>query len=196
MPCARSGLQPESLYLDLLTPAARRLGAMWADDVCDFSEVTVGLVRLHHIMRSLEPDFMRDASVRPDSPRALLIQMPGEQHGLGISMVVQFFRRAGWDVWNEPVATSADLLDMVRQQSLALVGISVSCSERLEALASDIRAIRRVSRNSRVRIMVGGPIFAEHPQLASMVGADATAADAREAVQQARTLVSSVARHR
>jgi methanogenic corrinoid protein MtbC1 len=37
--------------------------------------------------------------------------------------------------------------------------------------------------------MVGGPVFLAHPELVAMVGADATAADGRQAVQQAQRLL-------
>jgi methanogenic corrinoid protein MtbC1 len=190
------GTSPESLYLDLLTPAARRLGVMWEEDLCDFTDVTLGLIRLQSIMRMLAPAFIGEVDLRRTGPRALLVQTPGEQHGLGLSMVVQFFTRAGWNVWSEPVATSNDLIDMVRHEFVSIVGISVSCSERLDAIAADIRAIRRQSRNPAVGVMVGGPLFIEHPQLAAMIGADATASDGREAVQRAQSLISVLARER
>jgi len=190
------GTSAESLYLDLLTPAARRLGVMWEEDLCDFTDVTVGLIRLQNIMRMLAPAFVGEVDLRRTGPRALLVQTPGEQHGLGLAMVVQFFTRAGWNVWSEPVATGADLVDMVRHEFVSIVGISVSCSERLDAIAHDIRAIRRCSCNPAVGIMVGGPIFIAHPQLAAMIGADATASDGRAAVQQAQSLVSLLARER
>jgi len=190
------GTSAESLYLDLLTPAARRLGVMWEEDLCDFTDVTVGLIRLQSIMRMLAPAFIGEVDLRRTGLRALLVQTPGEQHGLGLAMVAQFFSRAGWDVWSEPVATSADLVDMVRHEFVSVVGISVSCSDRLDAIAHDIRSIRRCSRNPAVGIMVGGPPFIEHPQLAAMIGADATASNGREAVQQAHSLVSLLARER
>jgi methanogenic corrinoid protein MtbC1 len=188
------GTSIETLYLDLLTPAARRLGVMWEEDLCDFAEVTIGLVRLHQIMRALTPAFVGGAEPRHARLRALLVQTPGEQHGLGLAMVVQFFTRAGWDVLSEPVSTNAELIDLVRHEFVSLIGISISCSERLDALAANIRAIRRASCNRLVGIMVGGPIFIEHPQLAAMVGADATAVDARDSVLQAQRLVSVLAR--
>jgi len=37
-----SGAAPEAIYLDLLAPAARRLGQMWDDDTCDFTQVSSG----------------------------------------------------------------------------------------------------------------------------------------------------------
>jgi methanogenic corrinoid protein MtbC1 len=187
--CA-AGTPAETLYGEVLAPAARRLGVMWEEDACGFAEVTVGLVRLQHILRRLEPAFVGEVDRRRNGPRALLVQMPGEQHGFGLAMVVQFFARAGWTVLSEPVATRDDLIGLVRREPLGIVGISVSCSDRLDALATDIRAIRRASRNRRVGIMVGGPVFVEHPQLAAMVGADATASSGSEAVRQAHRLVS------
>jgi methanogenic corrinoid protein MtbC1 len=188
------GISAESLYTDLLTPAARRLGVMWEEDVCDFADVTIAVGRLQRILRTLAPAFVGQIDPPRDAPLALLVQMPGEQHGLGLAMVAQYFARAGWNVLSEPVATRDELLALVRQESFAIVGISVSCSDRLEALAADIRAIRRASRNRAVGIMVGGPVFMEHPQLAAMVGADATASSGSEAVRQANQLVSLSAR--
>ncbi len=194
------GTAAESLYLDLLAPTARRLGIMWAEDECDIADVTVGLIRLQHVMRELMPNFLGragshpgascDLPVHPAAPRALLIQMPGEQHGMGLAMVSAFFRRAGWNVATEPVTDSAGLLSLVRRQAFGVVGISVSCSDRIERLAADIEAIRHVSCNPAVGIMVGGPPFVEHPQLAQLVGADATAVDGRQAVQQAHLLIA------
>ena len=185
------GTAAESLYCDLLTPTARRLGVMWAEDECNFADVTIGLVRLQHVMRELAPDFLKGAETRPNAPRALLVQMPGEQHGMGLAMVIAFFLRDGWNVATEAVADTGELLSLVRRHSYDIVGISVSCSERIESLASAITGIRRVSCNTATGIMVGGPPFLEHPQLAGMVGADATAIDGRQAVQQAHHLIAT-----
>lgn len=188
------GASIENLFLELLSPTARRLGAMWEDDTCSFSDVTIGLLRLGNVMRLLSRAFAGDYDPKRAGPSALLAQMPGEQHGFGLAMVVHFFRRAGWNVRQEPVTTSADLIGLVQNNWFGLVGLSVACSDRIESLAADIRAIRKHSRNRSIGIMVGGPPFIAHPQLATMVGADATAADGRQAVGQAQSLVSLLAR--
>ncbi len=184
------GTPVESLYLGLLTPAARKMGVMWEEDDCDFSDVTLGVLRLGRILRLLGRAFCGDFVAGGMGPSALLAQMPGEQHGLGLAMVVQFFRRAGWNVREEPLVSSAELTGIVTSQWFGVVGLSVSCSDRLELLADDIRAIRRHSKNPAIGVLVGGPPFLAHPQLAAMVGADATAADGRQAVQQAQRLLS------
>jgi methanogenic corrinoid protein MtbC1 len=188
-----AGASRKSLFLNLLTPAARCLGEMWEDDRCDFVEVSVGTLRLANVVRLVSRAFEAEASPVQAGPRALLVQAPGEQHGLGIAMVASFFRRAGWHVQTDPVKDSEALVDIVRQEWFSLVGISVACTSRVDGLAADIRAIRAASRNPAIGIMVGGATFIEHPQLVARIGADCTAADASLAVAQANRLVSRLA---
>jgi methanogenic corrinoid protein MtbC1 len=187
------GVGREQLLLNLFTPAAHRLGVMWAEDDCDFTDVTIGMVRLANVMRLVSHAFEAEAAPVQAGPRALLVQAPGEQHGFGISMVASFFRRAGWNVQSGPLSGSGELISLIQREWFSLVGISVACSDRLHQLAADIRAIRAASRNPAIGIMVGGNAFIEHPEFADMVGADSTATDARLAVAQANALVSRLA---
>ncbi len=184
------GAAAEALYLDLLAPTARRLGEMWENDTCDFTDVSIGLWRLQAAMRALSGAFLEQAAARPIGPRALLVPLPGEQHTFGLSMVFDFFLCAGWNAWTGPVASSGDLLTMVRSQSVAMLGFSLACDERLDAVRKEICAVRRASRNPAIAIMVGGPGFTADPTLAAQVGADGTATDGRQAVLQASLLVT------
>jgi MerR family transcriptional regulator, light-induced transcriptional regulator len=75
-----------------------------------------------------------------------------------------------------------------------VVGLSVSCEVQLDALVSTIRLIRRASRNQAVGILVGGPVFVEHPEMVPLVGADATAVDGRQAPVQAENLLALISK--
>lgn len=44
------GALPERICLELLAPAARQLGELWARDACDFAELTTGLCRLQAVL--------------------------------------------------------------------------------------------------------------------------------------------------
>jgi methanogenic corrinoid protein MtbC1 len=68
--------------------------------------------------------------------------------------------------------------------------LSVATETRIDVLTETIRAIRRASRNRSVGILVGGPILIDKPELASLVGADATAIDGPQAVQRAEHIFS------
>ncbi len=190
------GAAAESLYLDLLAPAARRLGEMWEDDTCDFTEVTIGLWRLQNAMRELSPSFLRAADTRTNGPRVLLVPLPGEDHTFGLSMVYEFFRRAGWNAWSGPVESSADLRGLVRREWVEVIGFSLACDEKLDAVRAEIRSVRRASMNPGLAVLVGGPGFTANPLLAAEVGADGTATDGRQAVLQAKALVDMAAKRR
>ena len=183
------GAAADSLYLDLLAPAARRLGELWEDDACDFTQVTIGLWRLQNAMRELSPSFLRSTVTRTNSPRALLVPLPGEDHTFGLSMVHEFFCRAGWNAWSGPVGSSADLRGMVRREWVEVIGFSLACDDKLDAVRAEIRSVRRASKNPGLGVLVGGPGFTANPSLAAEVGADGTATDSRQAVLQAQALV-------
>jgi methanogenic corrinoid protein MtbC1 len=187
------GVPVESIYLDLLTPVARRLGELWCDDVLNFAEVTIGQVALQRLMRAFSPVFLNDAAPENPRRRILLSPMPGEQHAFGHFMVCDFFRRAGWVVSGDPCRTSAELRKAVHANWFDVVGISLSSSERLRELGALIHLVRGESRNRVLVVMVGGKPFCDQPALAWQVGADACAADARHAPARAEAMLGMLA---
>lgn len=188
------GVRRERIFLELLGPTARYLGSLWEEDLCDFTEVTVGLCRLHQLVRELSPGFMR-AGEGGEIRRALLAPVPGEQHTFGLLMVTEFFRREGWDVWGGPSASHSDVLQVVNNEKFSVVGFSVSCDDRLDELSQWIQTIRNHSRNPEIGVLVGGRVFIDNPELVREVGADATALDGRQAPLEAMELPRQLKRH-
>lgn len=183
------GLPPEAIYLDLLMPAAARLGDLWCEDRLSFAEVTIGQVTLQRLQRAFSGIFLRDCPQPNPRRRILLSPLPGEQHAFGHLMVCDFFRRAGWQVTAEQFATRAALVATVHENWFEVIGISLSCAERMQELSLLIRALRGASRNGAMAVLVGGAPFNGRPSLAWQVGADATAVDAGEAPARAEALV-------
>ncbi|WP_237213429.1 cobalamin B12-binding domain-containing protein [Falsiroseomonas oryziterrae] len=180
----------ERIYLELLAPVARRLGAMWEEDRCDFTAVTIGLCCLQQLVLENSHAFGPRPGRRDTERRILLAPVPGEQHSFGLLMVGEFFRRQGWDVCSGTGASGRELVATTRKQWFSMIGFSLSSESRLDTLAQLIREIRRASRNPHLGVMVGGGVFAERPELAALVGADATAADGQQAVLKAETLLA------
>ena len=184
------GATLEGVCLRLLAPAARELGLLWEEDECDFMQVTVGLCRLHHLLRELSPEFRPESAELHVERNILLAPVPGDQHTFGITLVAQFLRKAGWEVWHEHPASGAEILSVVRTNWFAVIGLSVGSEARVDDVAAIIRAIRDASLNRSVGILVGGPILVAKPELAVAVGADATATDGPMAVLRAETMCS------
>ncbi len=184
----------ETLYMDLLAPAARELGRMWEEDETSFSDVTVAVGRLQRIMRGLSPAFGSEVDLPADGRRALLLPAPGEQHTFGLTMVAEFFRRAGWDVVCELDARTIDPVGLVRAEWFDVIGISAGGDARIDWLKSGIAAVRHASRNRAIGVMVGGPIFTVKTVGAADVGADAASTDGRQAPILAEQLLNERAR--
>ena len=182
------GIDLETLLLDLLAPTARLLGVMWEEDLCDFTDVTIALSRLQRLLRSLTARSDLSEEWVPTGPSVLLSVTPGEQHTFGLSLVSEFFRRAGWSVYDEIPESEEEIVQRVRAQSFEVVGFSLSGEVLRDRLASVIKSVRMFSRNRKVGVIVGGAVFQEHPDWVNLVGADASANDGLEAVVQSQSL--------
>lgn len=185
------GSTVESLYLHLFASAARQLGELWNQDLCDFSTVTVGLGRLQRVLRELSPAFGAEVQHPVNGRRAMLAQPPDEHHSFGLSIVAEFFRRAGWEIHGGPGGAARDPVARVRAEWFDLVGFSVGSEVRLPWLREAVAGVRRASRNPGLVVLVGGPLFAIHPEWVAEVGADGTARDAKEAPVMAENLIGS-----
>lgn len=186
------GSSVESIFLELLAPAARQLGTLWESDAADFANVTLGVGRLQLIMRRLSDRFTDETNAFHAGESVLLTIIPGEQHSFGLSMVAEFFRRAGWNLCTGPFASHQELTSLVQNHWFDIVGFSVSSDRRLDELKKDIHDIRRDSRNRHVGIIIGGPMVITHPDLVASMGADMMSADATTAPQQAHGLIEQM----
>jgi methanogenic corrinoid protein MtbC1 len=180
-----------ALLLQLLAPTARRLGEQWTADERSFAEVTLALGRLQALLWDLslsarDEDF---ADAGPARGRVLISAAPGEQHTFGASMVAEFFRWWGWDVVAGPFRTDRALVRAVSAETFSVVGLSLSADRGVDGLATQISRLRSDSGKDQPAIMVGGRVFTGRPELATEVGADASADTAAEATNVAANLV-------
>lgn len=175
------GVPVDAMYVDLMAPVARRLGQMWELDLCDFTEVTMGLGRLQQLLREFSPAFGQQGERPSNGRRVLLTPAPGEQHTFGLAMVAEFFRHEGWDVAGGPMELGVAPAELARAEWFDVVGFSLSAQHHVDRLAQIIRHVRSASLNPRVCIMVGGPAFASQPDFVARVQADFMAGDGRQA---------------
>ncbi|WP_245259305.1 cobalamin-dependent protein [Methylobacterium sp. 77] len=188
------GLALDSLLLDLLAPTARHLGHLWEEDLCDFAELTIAMGRLQRIMHDLTARFHSEPAPDPHGRSIFLMACPGETHSFGLSLVERFFRDAGWDVTSTAHSPHSNVLRTASTGWFDVIGVSLGCETLLPTLTRVVTELRRASRNPSVRVMVGGPIFLDNPDHSALVGADATASDARIALTIAESLLDPRAR--
>ena len=187
--CLATGSSVETIFVELLAPAARRLGEYWDADSEDFVGVTMGLWRIQEVLRVLTTRIPPVARPGNGQRSALFSPMPGEQHSFGTLMVAECFQRAGWetDVLIEP--TQSELTGKFATRHYDLIGLTVSNDCSTGALHGLISTIKAVSSNPYVKVLLGGRVINEQPDLVTRSGADATAIDALSAVALADQMV-------
>jgi methanogenic corrinoid protein MtbC1 len=185
------GVTTDRIFLDLIAPAARQLGLMWEQDLCDFTEVTCGLVRMHEITHRLGFEYQNGPQLGGDVQRIMLASAPGSQHFLGMTIVSDFFRKAGWDVVIEISLSEKELVHAVNNEWFDVIGISCATEAQLKTLPGLIRALKASSGNPEPGILLGGPIFTVQQHDARSLGADGICIDVKEAVALAASFRSS-----
>jgi methanogenic corrinoid protein MtbC1 len=184
----KEGLNTEHIFLELITPAARELGTQWDLDRMDFVDVTHGLVRLHAIAHEIGFAYRDGPVVQGDVKRVMIASAPGSKHLLGPTIVADFFRKEGWQVVIEISSSKKELVQAVENEWFDTVGLSVSIASQLTDLGDLVDQIKRCSRNPRLVVLLGGPIFTVQNFQASDFGASVICIDAKEAVSLARAL--------
>lgn len=189
----RRGVSMAGILMDLLAPVARHLGVLWERDLCDFQEVTVALGRLHQLLRENSPLPPIDPASRPQGerrPSILLAPCPGEQHTFGLSLVAEFFVQADWNVSAGFMSEDASPTRLVKDQWFDVVGLSLGSTSLLPALLSSLQDLRKASVNPQIFIILGGPIFALHPEYAAQLPVDAVVTDGSAAPAMAAQLLA------
>ncbi|WAC23086.1 cobalamin B12-binding domain-containing protein [Blastomonas sp. SL216] len=182
---------PETLFIQLIAPTARELGDKWNRDECDFVDVTMGLWRLQLLLRTIAVWAPPAVGWTLRTHRALFTTMPGDQHSLGTLIISECFQRAGWDVKTLVEPDQSEILQTLGSSSFDILGLTVTTDFYIAQVPKLLTAMRSVSCNPKLAIMIGGPALGYDPEHARKLGADGTAADAADALALADELVSA-----
>jgi methanogenic corrinoid protein MtbC1 len=187
----RDGLSHETIFMQLITPAARYLGVAWETDTADFVQVTNGLMRMHEITHRI--GFEYQAGPRKPGPRnrIMLACAPGSQHILGLTIVSEFFNKEGWQTVVEISSSAEGLIHAAANEWFDVIGISVAIESQLDGLETLVAGIRNASQNAKVAILLGGPIFTLRQFDATEFGACEICTDPKVAVKLALVIKSA-----
>ena len=149
------GVTRQGVYLGYIPGAARTLGDGWDEDRFSFIDVTYGTGHLYALMRALRAE--REAS-RPalDTRRsALFATVPGEDHGIGITVAADLFREAGWEIDLRVGLDHDALLSHLQRTDPPIIGLSLSTDNRLDALVRLVVAMRIVAPHAIIGVAPG-----------------------------------------
>jgi methanogenic corrinoid protein MtbC1 len=149
----------------------------------------MGLWRLQEVMREIAARSPADLGGLAMPRSALFSPMPGDHHNFGTLMIEEVFSRGGWQSEALVKPERRELLDRLARQPFDLVGLTLARDCPSAALGNLIKAVRNVSANPNIIVLVGGRMINENPDIAVEVGADGTGSDALAALELADSLV-------
>ncbi len=160
----RMGHTLADIYLNGIGPAANLLGERWLSDEMSFVNGTIAFSRLHQILHEFSAEFLAEGRSEPNGLNLLLMTEPASKHGLGVFMLSEFFRQAGWNV---SLAAPQDLEEFKRifhSDWFDAVTLSISTDRQLGPVAQALLELVPMAVNPHLKIFVGGPMAQMAPE--------------------------------
>lgn len=170
------------IYLQGIGPAARLAGSWWEADCMDFASVSIAVSRLQVAVCELSPEFLLSARPVAGAPKRLLQVNLSSQHTLGGLMAAEFFRLGGWAVQVVHGLEPGEWVDALSSDWFDVLGLGLAVEAQLPSLQAALPRLRSASANPGIKIMLGGPLLQQRPELVRALRADFSASSADEAV--------------
>jgi len=177
---AESGVPIPEIYIHIFQASQREVGRLWQTGAISVGQEHFCTAATQMVMSQLYPYIFNTARCG----RALVATcVSGETHEIGMRMVTDFFEMAGWDTYylgaNVPFSS---VISELKAHKAQVLGISVTISSHIDRARALINAVRADTSLDDIKILIGGYPFMIEPDLWRVVGADAFATDAAEAV--------------
>jgi methanogenic corrinoid protein MtbC1 len=188
----RQGQSLEDIYMQGITPCARLLGDWWCADRLDFAMTTIASAHLQQLLHDFSSEFLQEAPRQANGLSLLLMTEPGAQHSMGLFMLSEFFKRAGWTVTLGVPQDVTEFKRLFQADWYDAVGISVSTDRHLQTLGSVLPQLREGADNLNLQVFVGGPMTHVAPERLKALAAQVVAEDAPATVAFMGQLMSKV----
>jgi methanogenic corrinoid protein MtbC1 len=180
----------EDYMTQVVSGAAMVLGEWWSCDRISISAVSLGAQRLTELIYELADQRIK-LNHKPFNPYKALVAAPkASQHTLGTNVAAEIFHLHGWSVTSGPLIHLEMTPDMVAQEHIDLLGVTLSLDKDLLLGHKFISQCRKVSRNKNLVVVVGGTQAFLRPNLAKEVNANFVATNASHAQEYAMSLMT------
>lgn len=183
----KQNVSVSDIYEHIFQATQYEIGVLWQRNEISVAHEHYCTAATQLIMSRLYPLIF---SNQKKGHRMVACSVSNELHEIGIRMIADFFEMDGWDTYymgsNMP---DNHLIQAIQENRANLLAISVTLPIHLKKVTQLIKTIRNMPDMEGLTIMAGGYPFSIIPNLDQKVGADATALNARNAIQTANQLV-------
>ncbi len=168
-------------FEEVIRPTMYKIGNLWEEGEISTAEEHLASSIVSRIISSLYSKFI---SLEHDKGKAVISAIANEYHEIGSRIVADSLEMAGWDVEHLGADTpTADLIDFINKESPFLIGLSAALPFNVDNLIKTIKIIKSRNDLKDIKILVGGKIFNDNPELWKKTGADDWAKNGKEAAE-------------
>jgi methanogenic corrinoid protein MtbC1 len=176
------GLPATTLQLEVIQPAQRRIGELWACNEIGIAEEHVATVIANLVLTALYAHLPRREA---NGHHVVVACVEGELHDLGARISADFLEAAGFDVTlagaNVP---THELVNLVRVKRAGLVALSATMTFHIPALRRAVAELRAAFGRS-FPVAIGGRACDVSPELVAELGATVYGTSAEALVEGA-----------
>ncbi len=186
---SRGALGIRRTYLEVLEPALKEVGRLWAHGKISVGEEHMVSQATERIMSRI---YSQEGTPRAASGEAscCVMAVSSEQHLIGPRMVSDFLRLDGWSVqFLGGNLGIRHLLEVLAARPVNLLAVSVTSRNNVTEAADLIASVREKDFLKETRVIAGGQALQSRPDLWEEIGADGTGRDAESAVVTADELI-------
>ena len=183
------GTDLATVLIDVLEPAQKEIGRRWQEGEISVAQEHLCTSVTQQVMSELYPYLFTGV---PRRHRLVAAQAPGSLHEVGLRMVVDLLEHEGWETTYLGEGNTPDeVVEALVTRHADVLAISASMPGQVRGVVALVTAVRSDPRTAAVKVVVGGRPFLVDPGLVAEVGADGSAADARETVELCARIVES-----
>ena len=164
-----------AFYQYIIQPAMYDVGVMWEKDDISVAQEHLASAVVTRLLASITT---RNSRTEKTKGKLLITSSPNEFHQIGAWMLSDVFELSGWDVRFLGADTPKDeLFRLVKDFMPDVLAISVTMPFNIDKAAEIVSELKKDDEFKGVKILVGGGVFNDNPELWKKIGADGFAAD-------------------
>lgn len=181
------GTPVADVHRHVLSASQVEIGRMWQRGELSVAEEHVASRTTEQVLALLDARLPREARLKK---RVLVTSANGDLHDIGLKMVAQQLELAGFDTLYLGASTPGeDVVRAIDDFSVDALAVGAKLTINLPACMDLVACVRASERGRDLPILVGGLPFVVVPDLWKVVGADASASHAADAVPALRMLL-------
>lgn len=185
-----AGSAPADIFGGCIMPVLQEVGDKFSALEIFLPEMVLAADAAKAVIALLDPILKEAKAEGPVAATVVICTVAGDVHDIGKNMVATMLEISGFEVFDLGTDVAvADLLETARARDADIIAMSSLLTTSLPYMKDTLAMLTETGERGRFKVMVGGgPVT---PDWAREAGADGYGADAAQAVELARQLVSA-----